>query len=53
MRRKTGVTIVAILRGSLPIIAPEPSTVLKVGDDLVIAGREEDLEPFARYVTVG
>ena len=53
VRRRTGVTIVAILRGSIPIVAPEPSVRLAAGDDLVIACREQDRERFERYITAG
>lgn len=53
VRRRTGVTIVAILRGSLPIVAPDAACTLQSGDDLVIACRWEDREPFARYMLVG
>jgi TrkA domain protein len=53
VRRRTGVTIVAILRGSLPIVAPDPSARLEVGDDLVIAGRDQDREGFERYLVEG
>jgi len=53
VRRRTGVTIVAILRGSIPIVAPEPSVRLAAGDDVVIASREHDRERFERYIAVG
>lgn len=46
IRRRTGVTIVAVLRGSLPIVAPEPDEVLRPGDELVIVGRAGDVERF-------
>ena len=51
VRRKTGVTIVAILRGSLPIVAPDPGTVLAAGDDLMIACRVSDRDGFVDYMT--
>lgn len=53
VRRRTGVTIVAILRGSLSIVAPDPGARLEVGDDLVIACRERDRDRFAKFVTGG
>ncbi len=53
VRRKTGVTIVAILRGSIPIVAPDPSIALEAGDELVIACCEQDLERFGEYMTRG
>lgn len=43
IRKRTGVTIVAILRGQVPIVAPEPDTTLLVGDDVVIVSRPTDL----------
>ncbi len=51
VRSRTGATIVAILRGSVPIVAPEPSMVLEAGDDLVIACRVQDRDTFAEYVS--
>jgi TrkA domain protein len=53
IRRRTGVTIVAVLRGSVSIVAPEPSTRLAAGDDLVIACRDQDRDRFERYVIAG
>ncbi|HKY15030.1 MAG TPA: TrkA C-terminal domain-containing protein [Microthrixaceae bacterium] len=53
IRVRTGVTIVAILRGSLPLITPDPQTVLMAGDDLVVAGRAGDLEALTTYVLEG
>jgi TrkA domain protein len=53
VRRRTGVTIVAILRGSLPIVAPDPTVRLAAGDDLVIACQEQDRERFEHYITAG
>jgi len=50
VRRRTGVTIVAILRGSLPIVAPDPATRLQGRDDLVIAGREADRDRFQAFM---
>jgi TrkA domain protein len=47
VRKRTGVTIVAILRGTVPIVAPEPTTKLEAGDDIVIVCRPADL-PSAR-----
>jgi TrkA domain protein len=53
VRRRTGVTIVAVLRGSVPLVAPDPSVRLEARDDLVVACREEDLEGFVRYMARG
>lgn len=51
--RQTDISIVAILRGSIPIVAPDPAIELQVGDDLVIAGKEQDLERFGDFMTRG
>lgn len=50
IRRRTGITVAAILRDSSPLIAPEPSERLEVGDQLVVIGRQEDLPRFRRHV---
>lgn len=50
VRRRTGITVAAILRGHVPLIAPEPSEVLQAGDQLVVIGRQEDLPRFLRHV---
>jgi TrkA domain protein len=50
VRRRTGITIVAILRGSIPIVAPDPDTRLQAGDDLVIAGSDQDRDDFIEYL---
>jgi len=46
IRERTGVTIVAVLRGSIPVVAPDPHEVLRAGDELVIVGRARDVERF-------
>jgi TrkA domain protein len=50
IRARTRMTVAAILRGHVPIVAPEPSEVLRAGDQLVIIGRPEDLPAFLRHV---
>ena len=50
IRRRTRMTVAAILRGHTPIIAPDPSEVLQAGDRLVVVGRREDLAGFGRHV---
>ena len=42
IRQRTGMTIVAIVRGRDAIPMPEPDEVLAIGDRLVIVGRRED-----------
>lgn len=53
VRRATGVSIIAILRGSVPLVTPDPSTTFEEGDELVIAGRSGDLEAFEVFMSKG
>jgi len=50
IRRRTGVTIVAIVRGNQAITVPEPSATLRAGDRLIIIGRRQDSGPFHQLV---
>ena len=50
VRSETRMTIAAILRDHEPIVAPEPSEVLRAGDRLVVIGRPDDLPGFRRHV---
>ena len=50
VRGRTGMTIAAILRDHIPMIAPEPTEVLRPEDRLVVLGRPEDLAAFVRHV---
>ena len=50
IRRRTRMTVVAILRDHATLIAPEPAETLHAGDQLVIVGRREDLGTFTRHV---
>jgi TrkA domain protein len=50
IRRRTGVTIVAIVRDNQAITVPEPSETLRAGDRLVIIGRRQDSGPFHQLV---
>ena len=52
IRRTTGVSIVAIIRGAQAITAPEPSEVMRAGDRLVIVSLPQELGPF-RDLVVG
>jgi TrkA domain protein len=52
IRRTTGVSIIAIIRGAQAITAPQPSEVLRAGDRLVVVSRPQDLGPF-RDLVVG
>ncbi len=50
IRRRTRMTVAAILRDRVPLIAPEPTETLLPGDRLVVIGRQEDLSGFRRHV---
>ena len=50
IRRRTRMTVVAILRDEETVLAPEPSETLRAGDRLVVVGRQEDLGAFLRHV---
>ncbi len=50
IRRRTGVTIVAIVREDQAITVPEPSERLRAGDRLVMIGRRQDSGPFHKLV---
>jgi K+:H+ antiporter subunit KhtT len=50
IRRRTRMTVAAVLRDSGPLIAPEPTEILQAGDRLVVIGRREDLAGFVRHV---
>jgi TrkA domain protein len=50
IRRRTKMTVAAVLRGSQAIVAPEPTEVLRPGDRLVVVGAQEDLPTFVRVV---
>jgi TrkA domain protein len=50
IRRRTRMTVAAILRGEVQIIAPEPTEVLQDGDRLVVMGRQGDLLGFIEAI---
>ena len=53
VRQRTGVTIVAVLRGSVPIVDVGPDTVLRAGDEVVYTCRHQDDDSFRDYVLRG
>jgi TrkA domain protein len=53
VRRRTGVTIVAILRGSAPIVDITSDTKLLAGDELVFTGRDQDNAAFREFLLRG
>lgn len=50
VRSRTKMTVAAILREHVPLVAPEPTETLLAGDRLVVIGRREDLPGFRRHV---
>lgn len=50
IRRRTGMTVVAILRGEAPLVSPEPDEVLRPGDQIVVIGRPDHLPGFISAV---
>lgn len=50
VRSETKMTIAAVLREHVPLVAPEPTERLQAGDRLVVIGRQEDLPGFRRHV---
>lgn len=50
VRRESGMTVIAIVRGKKAITGPDPSEVLTAGDRLVVVGRREDLPKFVDLV---
>lgn len=51
VRRRTRMSIVAILRGDETLISPDPSEVLLAGDRLIVVGRPQDLDGLVREIT--
>jgi TrkA domain protein len=50
IRRRTGATVVAVLRGSSPVVAPDPDLRFQAGDDVVFACGDQDREDFERHL---
>ncbi len=51
IRHRTRMTVAAIVRADgSSIVAPEPREVLRLGDQLVVVGRPEDLPAFLQLV---
>jgi TrkA domain protein len=50
VRKQSGMTVIAIVRGKKSITGPDPSEVLAAGDRLVVVGRREDLPRFVELV---
>lgn len=50
VRRQSGMSVIAIVRGKKAITGPDPSEVLMAGDRLVVVGRREDIPKFVELV---
>ncbi len=50
LRRRSGMSVIAIIRGKTTITGPAPSEVLQAGDRLVVVGRHEDVPRFVDLV---
>jgi TrkA domain protein len=50
VRRRTGATIVAVLRGPQPVVDPDPGTRLVAGDELVVLASDAALDRLDRLV---
>jgi TrkA domain protein len=50
IRRKTGMTVIAIIRGKKSINAPDPSEVLQAGDRIVVVGPRDRFAGFMTFV---
>ena len=53
LRRRTGVSIVAVLRGDETIPSPEPPQDLRAGDTLVVVGTPAGIEAASVVLRVG
>lgn len=51
VRKRTGVTVVAVLRGSTAIVAPDPDLRFEAADDVVFACGDQDRDDFERFMT--
>jgi TrkA domain protein len=51
LRTRTGVSIVALMRGDRPIPAPEPDEVLQVGDTAVVVGTDDGINAAAHLLS--
>lgn len=48
VRKRTGVTVISIIRGDKSIINPLPEEVIYPGDELVLIGTREQIEHFMK-----
>jgi K+:H+ antiporter subunit KhtT len=53
IRRRTGVTVVAVLRGHTAVVDPEPGLRFERGDELVVACGPQDRDDVERFLQTG
>jgi TrkA domain protein len=53
VRTRTGVSIVAVLRGDIPHPAPDPSFSIEAGDTLVVVGTPEGIQQVVEIIRRG
>jgi TrkA domain protein len=51
IRRQTGMTVIAIIRGKKSINAPDPSEVLREGDRVVVVGPRDRFADLTTFLT--
>lgn len=49
--RRTGATVIAIQRGDETITSPDPESVLRAGDTLIVVGTAENFQTFDEMLT--
>lgn len=52
MRARTGVSIIALVRGDVPVPAPRPDTELRAGDVIVVTGTVDGIADAGRLLGV-
>lgn len=50
IRRRTGMSVIAIVRGRSSINAPDPREVIQVADRLVVVGPQDRFGEFVRFI---
>ena len=53
LRQRTGTTVVAIIRGSIPIVVTDPSQRIEVGDELVFVSQPDGRPALEHYLARG
>ncbi|MFP5332787.1 MAG: cation:proton antiporter regulatory subunit [Acidimicrobiia bacterium] len=53
IRTRTGVSVVAVIRGTTPVPAPDPTFRIEDGDTLVVVGTPKGIEAVTDILTAG